>query len=90
MYERRRLTPLGTLLLSFFISLFAIADAMAFFNKANPEDQIGGSIRTIMGERAFYFPTLKKLSIREGFFFCSFFLTVLAFISKILGISKAI
>ena len=33
MYERRKLTPVGTLILTFIVSLFAMADAMAFFAK---------------------------------------------------------
>ena len=60
MYERRRLTPLGILFLSFFISLFAIGEALALFNKALPEDEIGGSIRAQINGKAFYFPTMKS------------------------------
>ena len=42
MFERRKLTPIGTVILTFIISLFAIAEAMAFFPKEQPRDQIGG------------------------------------------------
>ncbi len=60
MYERRKLTPLGTLILTFVISLFAIADAMAFFAKEQARDEIGGTIRAVIEGKSLYFPTLKS------------------------------
>ncbi len=61
MYERRRLTPLCTLLLAFLISLLAMMDAYAFFNnKVRAEDEIGGSVRALIHGKSAYFPTLKS------------------------------
>jgi Ca-activated chloride channel family protein len=60
MYERRRLTPLGTLFLSILISLFALGDALALFKPTQPEDKIGGSIRAQLNGKPFYFPSLKS------------------------------
>ena len=60
MYDRRKLTPVGTVILTFIISLFAIAEAIAFFPKERAADEIGGTIRAVIEGKAVYFPTLSS------------------------------
>ena len=60
MYERRKLTPVRTLILTLIISLFAMADAMTFFAKEQPRDEIGGTIKAVIEGKSLYFPTLKS------------------------------
>ncbi len=59
MYERRRLTPAGTLILALVVMLFAIGDVFAFGVPDRRADEIGGTIKAQINGRSFFFPSLK-------------------------------
>ena len=67
MYERRRLTPLCTVLLALLISVFAMIDAHAFFNnKVRAEDEVGGSVRAVINGTNSLFPRFKSDIFRQN------------------------